>query len=492
MSGPSIGSADPFPGVPEASFAPGATFLSTSFAPHYVVEPTSLPNPTTLSTVTAAASSTSASSAFTDPIIADYSTTVYPDADPTPLVFPSNPDFFGLGDSFAAGIGASCGSILIDDPSNGDCKKCQGAYPYQTRFGANNQGLENAGFKFYACSGAKTDGIVNPPGPGKNSQVQQIATLKAQGLTNFDTIGWSTLSIGGNNVGFARIVTNCLVFQTSNCEAEWTRASERISSPDLQTNLTAAYTQILDQMETSPFHLYVTGYGQFYNQATDICNSKKMLPWPTNPFVTLPLLTNELRSRANLAVLALNNAINLAINTVNDQRTDGRVVRFIDIDPIYEGNRFCEERSNWKSGAWFFTPFGSDIGTTNFDITPDPVPDPTSNATVTELTIDLTAVNTTTCQDEADDSGLFYDQFQCTLAQQIELNAPDVAAAGIVNLVSNDTDDITTYNIIPPGGIAGNTLPSIPGTNPDKGFHPKTIALAATAKKVQLSWYIRW
>lgn len=45
--------------------------------------------------------------------------------------YPDNRDFFGLGDSFVAGIGAHCRDILEDDPSGGDCKKCKGAYPYQ-------------------------------------------------------------------------------------------------------------------------------------------------------------------------------------------------------------------------------------------------------------------------------------------------------------------------------------------------------------------------
>lgn len=44
----------------------------------------------------------------------------------TLTAIPANRDFFGLGDSFAAGIGAHCGDILLDDPSNGECKKCEG------------------------------------------------------------------------------------------------------------------------------------------------------------------------------------------------------------------------------------------------------------------------------------------------------------------------------------------------------------------------------
>jgi hypothetical protein len=39
---------------------------------------------------------------------------------PDLTVAPDNPNFFGLGDSYAAGIGAHCGDILLDDPSNGE------------------------------------------------------------------------------------------------------------------------------------------------------------------------------------------------------------------------------------------------------------------------------------------------------------------------------------------------------------------------------------
>ncbi len=90
-------------------------------------------------------------------------------------VWPANRNFFGLGDSYAAGIGADCGDITEDQPQGAKCFKCKGAYPYQL---ANNFPPFNGGagshrsiFKFFACSGAKTGGVVNPPDPGKNSQV---------------------------------------------------------------------------------------------------------------------------------------------------------------------------------------------------------------------------------------------------------------------------------------------------------------------------------
>jgi NADH pyrophosphatase NudC (nudix superfamily) len=99
----------------------------------------------------------------------------------------------------------------------------------------------------------------------------------------------------------------------------------------------------------------VTGYAQFHNQASEICDSKKMLRPGAFGF-GFRLLTNELRSRANLAVIALNNAINEAIFTVNEEReqnNDQRQIRFINIDNIYEGNRFCEKTSVEKYGMVF-------------------------------------------------------------------------------------------------------------------------------------------
>jgi hypothetical protein len=111
-------------------------------------------------------------------------------------VFPPDRNFFGLGDSFAAGIGASCGKITEDQPQGADCAKCQGAYPYQLAHNFpplnGGAGLPRSTFKFYACSGAKTGGIVDPPDPGKNSQVQQM-----KALDSVEGFGFSTLSIGG-------------------------------------------------------------------------------------------------------------------------------------------------------------------------------------------------------------------------------------------------------------------------------------------------------
>ena len=107
--------------------------------------------------------------------------------------WPPYRNFFGLGDSYAAGIGASCGYVYTDDPSiyPGNCFKCQGAYSYQLSrkwkpFAAKE-------FKFYACTGATTGAVEDPSTePTYKSQVEQ---MKKYG--GFGGFGMSTLSIGG-------------------------------------------------------------------------------------------------------------------------------------------------------------------------------------------------------------------------------------------------------------------------------------------------------
>ena len=113
------------------------------------------------------------------------------------------------------------------------------AYPYQLWKDPGHIGLgDRSVFRFYACSGAKTGGVVNPPDPGKDSQVAQMQALPPGSM---DNVGFSTLSIGGNNVGFSRVLKSCIFFDLSSCGEERARTESRIASAELQTNLTNMY-----------------------------------------------------------------------------------------------------------------------------------------------------------------------------------------------------------------------------------------------------------
>jgi hypothetical protein len=116
-------------------------------------------------------------------------------ADNPDRILPPHRNYFALGDSYAAGIGASCdwtgAWVYEDDLTNSYCYKCIGAYSYQLHTYAPT--FFDRAYKFYACSGGTTGAVQDPSTePGFFSQVAQ---MKAYG--NFQDFGWSTLSIGG-------------------------------------------------------------------------------------------------------------------------------------------------------------------------------------------------------------------------------------------------------------------------------------------------------
>jgi hypothetical protein len=141
-------------------------------------------------------------------------------------------------------------------------------------------GLADARFRFFSCSGGKTDSIISPPGPGKVSQVDLI---RADGFTG--GVGFSTLSIGGNNVGFSKVLSSCILWVKGDCEERFTRCEQRIAGTGagvdalLQQNLTTSYRQIIAEMTETEFVLFVTGYAKFFNENTDECDNRKILPF---------------------------------------------------------------------------------------------------------------------------------------------------------------------------------------------------------------------
>lgn len=110
-------------------------------------------------------------------------------------IFPPHRSFFALGDSYAAGIGASCdytgGWVYDDDPLKGYCYKCIGAYSYQLH--QDRVAFSDKGYKFYACSGGTTGGVQDPS--TQDGFFSQVHQMKEFG--DFADYGWSTLSIGG-------------------------------------------------------------------------------------------------------------------------------------------------------------------------------------------------------------------------------------------------------------------------------------------------------
>lgn len=124
-------------------------------------------------------------------------------------------EYAALGDSYTAGNGAFSTNL------NFSCNRNTYAYPYVVAMARANTHLT-----FSACSGAVTGDIIN----------KQASAL----TTDTDYV---SLTIGGNDVGFANLIINCAGWSDSACQSAVNDTNAKISN-ELPAKLDAAYGAI--------------------------------------------------------------------------------------------------------------------------------------------------------------------------------------------------------------------------------------------------------
>src|SRR5215469_7264422 len=115
----------------------------------------------------------------------------------------TNVNYVALGDSYASGVGA--GNYYS---SSGSCDRSPNAYP--ALWAAANS---PASFTFVACSGAKTSDVINSQLTALNSSTTLVS-----------------LTIGGNDAGFASIMETCVLESTSSCESAISSAEQSVNA----------------------------------------------------------------------------------------------------------------------------------------------------------------------------------------------------------------------------------------------------------------------
>lgn len=278
--------------------------------------------------------------------------------------WPTNHNFIGLGDSYSAGIGAG---PWVTDPTydpDGKCLKGSGAYPYQMR--DRGPELANTFVHHLGCTGAVIVDISNNNNEGRASQLSFVGKIARQ-------VGWGTLSIGGNDVGFGKIAANCLLWAKSSCLQDIQEARSNILSPFTKLNLVNTYEDVLNVFGSNTqrldFLLVVTGYIQFFNAA-------EAAPCDNQFLFRGHYLTQDLRNKINDLVVQMNMVIQEAVAEVNEHYSPfGQQIAYIDWDSLYDGKRFCEPGEDWKTNAWFLTIAGDDEDTDGSHFAPTPPPD---------------------------------------------------------------------------------------------------------------------
>ncbi len=205
--------------------------------------------------------------------------------------------YAALGDSYSSGVGT--GSYTLDSA----CKRSVYAYPYLWA-----QKHAGTSLSFVACSGAKTSDLLA-------SQVQSV--------TSSTTL--VTMTVGGNDIGFANLIYQCTI---SDCSAalDSTRAN-------LETTLGAALDSVyttVKQRAAPGATIVVLGYPRVFSGAS--C------------FGTLGISSTE-ESKAN----ALADALDKVIAT--HAAADG--VTYKSAIAAFTGHAVCSS-SPWLNGLNLF------------------------------------------------------------------------------------------------------------------------------------------
>ncbi|KAH8903035.1 SGNH hydrolase [Coniochaeta sp. PMI_546] len=367
-----------------------------------------------------------------------------------------------FGDSYASGMGTGT--------TSGD--KC--------RVGSNNYGDliyqllndKSISYERRSCSGDTTDGLYN----------------KIDAWGNAAQVTVATLTMGGNDLGFADLVYYCVITPNTaqpfgSVNRKWCVDAENkardhmndMSDNGLRARLKDGYLRILRKSGRRDLNMYVAGYPVFFNEETTDCDQssfhylfggyKPPSDWPFNRIV---YLTRDLRKELDDLVRQLNSVIQDAISDANTAQ-GGNQVHFVDVVPAFSDglHRWCEEGvhepDSSRSDTWFFLSAWPDAGDPNaaaaeaaelqamFAQGPIALPDANSCNTTLGANPDPYAVA------------------MCNLAQTVR-DAPDGPEAQRFGRANADLSS---------GNFNSQDVPWYAPTRQVKTFHPRTSGMIA-------------
>ncbi|KAF2012671.1 SGNH hydrolase [Aaosphaeria arxii CBS 175.79] len=223
--------------------------------------------------------------------------------------------FASIGDSYAAGLGAS-------ERLDWSCSRYNGSYPsllHSKYLGHPSSRSE----QLLACSGATTADVIE----------KQLPHVK----NNTDLI---TITAGGNDVGLTPVLNDCIYkfYAAGDCESSLAEARERIADKGkLHKNMTELLDAVKPKLNNTRGVAYVTGYASFFGADDDTCDNVTWAVW------------KEFEADKPLLTLAMRKQLNELVRSVNDMlksitEAAGPKFRFIDYDEQikHAKGRYCE------------------------------------------------------------------------------------------------------------------------------------------------------
>ena len=231
--------------------------------------------------------------------------------------------YAALGDSYSSGEGAcapltvaACGYLQGTATAADECHRSKNAYAVRVK-----ATLPRAWqLAFAACSGATTADVLSASLNSEPAQLAVLATQKSAG----NNVRLVTLTLGGNDVGFADAVGSCVAAHTffgSSCggKVHWA-----ITTATLRSRLAAVYAAVHGLAPHA--RVFVLGYPRLFS--------------PT-PSATAPCPVAAVDSRAlSKAEDVLNASIATAVAHAN-KVAGKKFATFVDDGAVFKGHELC-------------------------------------------------------------------------------------------------------------------------------------------------------
>ncbi len=168
--------------------------------------------------------------------------------------------YVAMGDSFSSGEGNPPFLSGTDNGGVNECHRSDAAYP---RLLDDDINLNLNLVDFVACSGATTDTVLNGgSSTGAWGEPPQVDAL----TSSTDVV---TITVGGNDVGFADYAESCHAADCSPSSQSYADIMDAIEDPDFYDNLYDTYMEIL--MRAPNAEVYVLDYPYIAEQNAGTC-----------------------------------------------------------------------------------------------------------------------------------------------------------------------------------------------------------------------------
>lgn len=181
--------------------------------------------------------------------------------------------YTAMGDSYSSGEGNPPYDVGTD--ASDGCHRSNAAFGRQ--FAVGQSGIGTTGIQHIACSGATINNLLTT-GTGQNGEQPQITQM-------FPGSKLVTVTIGGNDIGFASVLTNCLANPTTTCTTKYNsdNSSNLYTAIDnLKPKLIAAYQAM--QKQAPAAKIVAVTYPEIFQPGTT-CTGILNLPVPDVDFL---------------------------------------------------------------------------------------------------------------------------------------------------------------------------------------------------------------